>query len=424
MAFADRFQTLAERSPFAALWRMRYYAGGLALQKGLPVALLPLLVMVFGRETYSQYALLFTTVQIYSAVSSVGLPFTIIPMWFRQRDPLRFVSLCYLMIGGLALIFGTVFVTGATIWGGEIVKSFSATEAALWVAGFALLNNFNQASLNVARSEGRQAAFFWACVLGGVVLLLGITAVWGFQRDGLRYLILIQVAAFGAGTLTLLGRRVIAGLGRLEPDWPYKAARLLRFSAPLAANTLVLLLAMSIDKWTALAFFSREQFATYVIDYQAAFAIMFVPAVVALYCGPVFSELVANRDWEGLAREERKARIMVVAGSVFVAVSMYIYAAITNLHLTPGYWVLALTFVFQGLYLVRSNRLMAQMRSAKLLISSIIGVSFFALVLLSAGITRDIYLLYMAYPLYDALLFAIVSIDFGKGQQDATGAGH
>lgn len=406
--------SLAQRTPVAPLWRMRYYAGGLALQKGLPVALLPLLVSVFGRETYGQYVLLFSTVQLYSAISGLGLPLTILPMWFRRADPLRMVSLCYLLLGILALVAGIVFVGGATVWGGDIVRSFSATEAALWVAGFALLNNLNQASLNVARAEGRQSAFFAACALGGVVLLAGTATVWGLQLDGLRYLILIQVSAFGAGTLILLGRRVMAGLGQLEPDWRRQARSLLAFSTPLAANTLVLLLSMSMDKWTALAFFPREQFASYIIDYQAAFAILFVPAVVALHCGSVFSALVARGDWLQLAREERKARYIVIAGSACIAMLMYAYATITDLQLTPGYWALATTFVFQGLYLVRSNRLMAQMRSTKLLVSSLVGVSFFAAILLVAGLSRNIHLLYLAYPIYDAFLFAIVSIEWRK----------
>jgi len=402
-------ETLINRSRFGAIWRMRYYAGGLALQKGLPLILLPLIVAVFGRENYGYYVLIFSGVQIYATTISLGIPLAVVPTWFHRDDPLRFVSLCYALVLGLAAVFGFTTILAAALWNAPVAGTMRAVEAAAWVILFALFYNVNIISMGVVRSQGRQHAFFYASVFGGVVLSLGVAMAYLLGQVGLRSLILVQVAAFGSATLALLGRSVVRDVRFPQRSYWREALPLVRYSIPLGLNTLLLVVSMGIDKWFATAFFPRQDFLTYVINYQAAFAMMFVPAVVSLYVGPIFSELVARKDWQAVRHEERKAMIINIAGSVSVAIGMFAYAWITGLRLTGGYWVFVVTFILQGQYVVQSTQLMAQMRSVWLLMTTLIGMVVFTALLLMAGLTRNLYLLYMAAPIYDGLLLALIS---------------
>ncbi|MFM9829164.1 MAG: hypothetical protein ACKVOB_10550 [Sphingomonas sp.] len=388
---------------------MRYYAVGLALQKGLAIALLPLIVLIFGRETFSNYALLMSTVQLYGTVSGLGVPLAVLPLWFRSPDPLAAVRMMLGIVAMVAALAAALLCLIGVFLGRDVVHGVSAAEAALWIAAVALLYNVNLIAFSVARSQGRQMAFVLANVFGGLVLLVGLFAAYLFQVVSLRALTLAQMAALAACSVPLLGLQIVRARGVISPGFREQATALMRFSVPLMTNSVLLLLAMNVDKWAALAFFTKAEFSSYIIDYQMGFAILFVPAVVALHYGPIFAALVADGNEAALAREERQAQKVVVAGWAVIAVIAYCYALLTGLKLTPGYWVLSLTFLFQGLYLIKSNQLMAQMRSARLFFASMVSLIFFSAILLIAGKLHSLPLLYGAYPLYDALLLALIS---------------
>lgn len=396
-------------SRYQQFWRIRFYVLGLALQKGLPILVAPLVVAAFGRDVFGEYVLVYTVIQIYGNVSALSVPQTVVPIWFRQADPAKFVALCYAMVLGLSAAFGAVAGAILLFAPPHLALSLPIMEACGWIMCFALFYNLNQLAVGIARSEDRQRHFFWATVVGGVVLVAGILAAHRLGFPGLRGLIIAQLLSVAVSTLVLLGPRIFA-VGKIDfATLREQAPPILRFSLPLAGYSLLVLLSMSIDKWMASAWFPRDVFNAYVLEYQFAFAMMFIPTAISLYSGSRVSALVAAGDREGLKIEENRAKGLALLGSSGVAVAMYCYAWATGLPMGPGYWVLALGFIFEGQYVIRSNRLMAEMRSTRLLMITLGSVLLYALLLLAAGLGNSVMLLYASPPLYLGLMLLLIS---------------
>lgn len=396
-------------SRYQQFWRIRYYVLGLALQKGLPILVVPLIVAAFGRDVFGEYVLLYTVVQIYGNVSAVAVPQTVVPVWFRQADPSKFIGLCCALVLGLSAAFGVI--AGAILYlvSPDLTLSVPIAETGGWVICFALFYNLNQLAVGIARSEDRQRHFFWASVLGGVVLVAGILTAQRLGYPGLRGLLIAQMLSVAIATLVLLGRRILIIFKIDVVTLRAQTVPLLRFSLPLAGYSLLVLLSMSIDKWMASAWFPREVFNAYVLEFQFAFAMMFIPTAISLYSGSRVSALVTAGDHAGLKQEERRARGLTLLGSIGVAVMMFCYAWVTGLPLGPGYWILALGFVFEGQYVIRSNRLMAEMRSTRLLMTTLGSVLLYALLLLAAGLSGSVMLLYASPPLYLGMMLLLIS---------------
>jgi O-antigen/teichoic acid export membrane protein len=223
-------------------------------------------------------------------------------------------------------------------------------------------------------------------------------------------LILIQTVSVLVAAIVLFGRQPLA---MLRFDWPtlrHECRPLLRFSLPLGGYTLLVLFSMGLDKWMARIWFPRDIFNTYVIDYQYAFAMVFVPTAINLYNGPRVSAYVARGQWDLLAQEERRAARLAVVGCLAVAVLMYAYAWASGLALSNGYWLLVVGFLFEGLYILRTNRLMAQLRSFRMLFISASGIAVYVILLALAAVSGNRLLLYLAVPAYLGVTLALAQL--------------
>ncbi len=391
------------------LWNMRYYATGLAVQKGLPIAILPLLLMVFGRDVFAIYVLYYATVQIYGTLTGLGLPLAVVPLWHSEGDSFSFIARCFRVVVAAALFAGGAVFAASLFWGEAVIGDIRAPEATLWLTAFALSYNMNLIGLGVARSEGRDLGFLLSSILGGIFLLGGIGVAWFLDFVGPRTLFLIQIMSVVASTLALFGRHAASILSARTGLHRRPLFGLLVQTRPLIANALLLLLAMSIDKWAAKAYFSRDVFNTYVIDYQAAISVFFVPTAIAIYAGPKLAAAFAKRDFAAMGHDMRIARILTLFGSLAIAVAMYIYGWLANLQLTSGYWVLIIGFLIEGQYAIGTNRVMAEQRFGLLFTSVAVGVAIYAALLFVAGTSASVYLLYWASPLYKAAMLAILA---------------
>jgi O-antigen/teichoic acid export membrane protein len=389
------------------LWGMRYYVIGLALQKGLPAAILPLLVAVFGRDVFATYVLFYATVQIYGTLTGLGLPLAIVPLWHASKSRTRFVAQCCKLVVVAAGAVGATLLLASMFWPGPIIGNLGAPETIGWLTVFALLYNLNLISLGVARSEGRDLTFLLSSVLGAVILLGGLALAWVNGWTGTRTLFCLQIASVAGTALALFGRHVRAyavGWG----ETPNLLEGAVAQTRPLVANALLLLLAMSLDKWTAKAFFATDVFQAYVIDYQSAFTVMFVPTAVAINIGPKLSAAYSAGDFDRMDHDVRIARLLTFSGSLTIAVLMYSYSAIAGLHLTTGYWVLASAFLIEGQYAISSNRVMAERRFVRLFTSTAIGVAIFSSILIAAGLMASSELLYLGVPAYEIAMLVLI----------------
>lgn len=393
------------------IWYNRFYILGLVAQKGLPILVIPLMVSVFGRDIYGDYVLLYTVVQVYATLSSLAIPQTIVPMWFHQDEPLRFVGVGVAILSGLAILFGLAMAgLSFTPIGKQALSFLPIPMALVWVVIFSLSYNLNTLAVGVVRVQDRQRHFFWATAIGGIVLLAGIWVAAATGAAALSALVAIQVLATLVAAILLFGKQPLAELAFNLSTVQRHCAPLLRFSLPLAGYSLLVLLSMGLDKWMARLWFSRDIFNTYVIDYQCAFALVFVPTAINLYNGPRISAFVASGEWDSLLQEERKAAQLTIFGCSVIAVLMYCYGWVSGLGLSPGYWVLVAGFMFEGLYILRTNRLMAQLRSFRMLFISATGIVVYIALLALAAVSASRILLYIAVPAYLGLTLLLVHL--------------
>jgi O-antigen/teichoic acid export membrane protein len=384
---------------------VRYFALALVAQKGLPILALPWIVNIFGRGTYADYVLLYTVVQIYANVSVAAVPQAILPLWYRQKDPVGFAANAHAFVAAVSLVLGGLIwllarTAEASGWRSPIGIPLPA--AAIATVCYAYLYNVNQLGLAVARARDRGDRYMWSAVAAGLVLLGGLALAETAGATKLVDLLGVQMVALFAAGVILVDREMLRGSLR-------KAARtelriLMRQSVPMSGYALVVLLVMTIDKWVARISFPSPTFSAYVIDYQSAFTMMFVPVAVNLHNGARISALTAGGDHEGLRREVRSARLVCSVGAIAVAIAMALYASITNLRLTPGYWMLAAGFLLESNYMISSNQVMAQLRAAQLLKTAVGGLALYAAILALAALSHSVTLLYAATPAYFGLM--------------------
>ena len=375
------------------------------MQKGVPILTLPLIVKLFGRNTFGQYVLILTIVQVYAMISSIAVPQAIVPLWFRQADRIQFMQNSLLLLGALAVVVGGAAVLAVPLIEPHISLPLPKFASLAWVLVFALFYNLNQLGIAGARLQGRPARFFAASVAGSVALLIGLGVAKAVGITTLQGLLFIQVVSVAVSGVLLLGRQLIFVPKSGTPSRPAQWAAIIRLSLPLFGYALLVLASQSADKWVARGWFDRDVFNTYVLDYQFAFSIMFIPIAIGLYNGPRISAFVASGDGLNLKSEERRGRWLNISGSVVMALSIYAYAAITNVPLSAGFWVLAAGFLCEGQFVLRSNRLMAELKSSRLFAISAIGVPLLLVLLAIAAASNSVVLLYLSVPSY---LFAMM----------------
>jgi O-antigen/teichoic acid export membrane protein len=155
----------------SGMYRNRFYALGLAMQKGLPVLLIPIILLIFGRAVFSEYALFYGLVQVCGVIVAFGLPQSLVPLWYRQPDSDRFLfTVLVAMTGGWALLLlpgGLLTLVLAAPQFGQI----DALSLVSWLAAFTLIFNLNVVATGVARARGRQRRFFWSVTAGALMLL-------------------------------------------------------------------------------------------------------------------------------------------------------------------------------------------------------------------------------------------------------------
>lgn len=392
-------------------WHNRYFVAGLAAQKGLPIVVLPLLIASFGPAAFADYVLVYTVVQVFANLSSLGVPQAVVPLWFRQADTVGLVGVCLALLCALGLVAAVPLVAVALLWPGAVSAAFplAPTHAVAWVVGFAAVYNLNQLAVAVARASERQRHFFASAFVGSAVLVLGAAMAPMAGRAGLDVLtgldglLLLQVASLTVNTVLLLGTGWGDSLRRGLAQWRALAPTVLRLTIPLVGYTLVVLYVMSVDKWAVRASFAHPVFTTYVLDYQFAFAIMFVPTAIALFFGPRVAALVAASDVAGLELEERRARRLTLFGSAAVALVMALYARLTAVPLSWGYWVLVAGFLCEGQYAICASRLTAQLQSMRLLGIALVGAVVYSMALGLAAWMQNMTVAYLAHPAFLAI---------------------
>lgn len=411
-----RYRHIRRHCKFTVDWRflrsilvLKDYAGGLAIQKGAPVLLLPIFVLYFGKENVAIYGLFYSSALLIAVISGLGIPLAIVPLWhsFEKHDVFIRTATQTALLGSLLiailLLIGAFFGLSEFRFGG-----LSGYTMAALLSLFSLTYNLSQIASAVCRIDNRHGVFLVASVLGAITLAVGAWSPLLVGSGNLQSLIIIQGTALFLPSLLMMGRRLRWIFSRF--DFDAAVARLLaRAAIPLAVNSALVLLSMSVDRWVARIFFPINEFANYIIDFQSAMAVLLVPSAIALYIGPKMAEAFARNEIRSLQREVVLARWLTGIGSIASGVGVYIYGFFTGLGLTSYFWILVIKFSFEGQYLISSSEHMIRGNFWLLVRALICSNIILVLSLLFSGAIESVLLLYASPLIYEISLFAIVT---------------
>lgn len=404
------FQKIIASAMNSPIYRNRYYGMGLSLQKGLPVVLIPVLVFVFGKSTYAQYILFFSVVQVYAALTSVGVPQSVVPLWFRQHRHDEFFASVVFLVLGLGLVFAPLGLAVLRAFAAPKIHDGARDLLAVAIISFALLYNFGALATAAARARDQQRLFFWSIVAGAVALTGVILGAYAAGRTSLYGLIVAQALTYIVSVIVITWKDV-SGLFSFRRSTIFLQTRqVFVASIPVYAYTLTTMYIMVADKWVVKIFFPGHLFFDYVINYQFAFSILFVPTTIVFYLGPRFSQLASLGLHEEIARLEIRARRMALSLSALLSVAICIYGAITGVKVTAYYWLLVAGFLVHGLQMIMSSRFMGYLHFNSMFAVNLISAGVFTTSLILAVFTRQVLFVYVTWILYSGTALALSAL--------------
>jgi O-antigen/teichoic acid export membrane protein len=386
---------ILDNNTIGQIWKMRYYTAALVFQKGVPIIIIPFILTVFSPLEYANYVLLYSAVQIIGTIIGMGVPTAFVSFWRHDKDvnqlaaqSIRFLTVrmfWYFCVSFITLLFFNPIV----------FDHYRAFDLFVITMTFIVIYNVNLIALGFSRSTNREKQYLLASISGAVAIVFGVFLSKYFLSSNLIGLVSIQIFSLLLASLILFGRNIIGVISRITRD-DRSLNTLFRSARPLAVNSLILLVVMNVDKWFAKLFFSGFIFTQYVIDYQAAFAMMFVPAAIGTYLTPRIRSYVLNSDTVELRRDIFSSRILTLVGSVLIAISMYFYARFANLVLSEYYWILICALLIEGQNSITSLQFMVRQRFSNLLFITMFGLIIYGFALAAAGTLQSTTLLYLS----------------------------
>jgi hypothetical protein len=362
-----------------------YYGLGMAVQKGTPFLILPLLLYFYGDHTYASYVLFYTTVQIFGVLCSLAIPSSTVVFWYRRDDKRQFLVTYFLLLSGAFLAAGTLCTFPMYYIYKSSLKSAQPVEMVLLGLAFVGLYNFNQYFVSLYRAMYSSKQFFIAQIIGAAVLLGMViprhpSAT--LSRLILAFLLslLIQDLYLLYGVLPLLKR------GRWR-DFDLTLARsVLQFSLPLIIYNSIALLIYWIDKYMVDLYFDPASFSKFVVTFQFAFAQAMISQLFALYNFPRICQLVAEGNYSTLRTVIRSYNLlMVVLGIAYATAVLVVHAYFHVFRISvSGFIILSVTFLLTNLSATYLNVLYAHAKTAKIVVMQAVA-AFVMLMTLTAG---------------------------------------
>lgn len=390
------------------LIKNRYFALGVAIQKGIPILLIPVIVSLYGPSVYADYILLYTVVQIVAIITGLCLTQAVIPFWYTYRDKEKFLgSLLALMLIIQSIFSAIAFVVLIQInyLKGHLVNSITVTVIALV---YAIIYNMNTFGVNFLRAQSKQLSFLWTTMLGAVLQIILVVLFSKLPGDSFVMFIIANILSVLLQTFTyfLISDNYPVGLFTGKEFLSF-SRKMVSFSAPLSAYVLVALLSLVVDKWMVKAFFQQQVFTQYVIDYQFSFSIALTSIVIGMYNTSRQCELVHNEDWIGVRKNTFEHYWLSLLGSFALGIASFFYALFGGVHLSPGFWLLLLGFTVNNVYAVNSSLLTAMKRSNALAQLAVIGTVVFIVLLFAAAYMNLIIAVYAAQVVYQVIILLL-----------------
>ena len=388
--------------------RHRYFVIGLGLQKGMPLLIIPASISIIGAGAYAQYVLIYTLVQLLGVFGSLSLAQAIFPFWYEHESKESLVgSLLLTMFLVELALFSIIGVALYLLWPYTHLN-LSPAQGLLLILPYAVVYNLNALVLNILRLRLRQLEFLVSTAVTSVALVGFILSLRYVHGSRLFWFTAVNSVALLIQTALYMVNAAV---------WPRKllparqlrtfSHAVLRYSWPLTLYTLGVLLVSSVDKWIVRGVFPAPIFERYVLDIQFSFSLSFLSVVIGMYNNQQLCELVHLRDRAGLRMNLLGNYGLTLAGSIAMAAALYLYARLGGIHLTYGFWVLAVGFTLGNCYNVNSGLLSAQKRSRRLALIGAFSMVVFAVVLSVLFMWKSLVVVYVAYLAYYSTLLGL-----------------
>ena len=395
-----------------------YYGLGMAVQKGTPFLILPVLLYFYGDHTYASYVLFYTTVQIFGVLCSLAIPSSTVVFWYRRDDKRQFLITYFLLLSGAFLAAGALCMPPMYYIYKSSLKGSPPVEMVVLGLAFVGLYNFNQYFVSLYRAMYSSKQFFIAQIIGATVLLgvaIPLQPLAALSRLILAFLLslLVQDLYLLYGVLPLLK-------GSTWRDFDLiLASSVLQFSLPLIIYNSVVLLIYWIDKYMVALYFDPASFSKFVVTFQFAFAQAMLSQLFALYNFPRICELVAKGNYPTLRMVIRTYNLLMlvlgVAYSVAILVA-HIYFHVFHISVS-GFIILSLAFLLSNLSTTYLNVLYAHTKTRKIVVMQAVACLFMLIVLTAGCLWHQIVLCYASHFFVGACVLVL----FGKSAKRISG---
>ena len=375
-----------------------YYGLGMAVQKGTPFLILPLLLYFYGDHTYASYVLFYTTVQIFGVLCSLAIPSSTVVFWYRRDDKRQFLVTYFLLLSGAFLAAGTLCAVPLYYIYKSSLKGAQPVEIVLLGLAFIGLYNFNQYFVSLYRAMYSSKQFFIAQIIGAAVLL-GV-AIPPHPLGPLSRLILAFLLSLLVQDLYLLyGVVPLFKHGTWRDFDPTLASSALQFSLPLILYNSIALLIYWIDKYMVALYFDPFSFSKFVVTFQFAFAQTMISQLFSLYNFPRICQLVAEGNYPALRMVIRTYNLlMLVLGIAYSVIILIAHAYFHVFHISvPGFIILSLALLFANLSTTYLNVLYAHIKTRRVVVMQAIACLIMVMVLTAGCFWHQIVLCYASH---------------------------
>jgi len=375
-----------------------YYGLGMAVQKGTPFLILPVLLHFYGDHTYASYVLFYTTVQIFGVLCSLAIPSSTVVFWYRRDDKRQFLVTYFLLLSGALLAAGTLCAIPLFYIYKSSLKSAQPVEMVLLGLAFVGLYDFNQYFVSLYRAMYSSKQFFVAQIIGAIVLLsvaIPLHPSAPLSRLILAFLssLLIQDLYLMYGVIPLLKH------GTWNDFDPTLASSVLQFSLPLIIYNCTSLLIYWIDKYMIALYFDPISFSKFVVTFQFAFAQTMISQLFALYNFPRICQLVAEGNYPALRMVIRTYNLLMLVLGIAYSVAIFIAHAYFHVfHISvPGFIILSLALLLSNLSTTYLNVLYAHVKTRRVVVMQAIACSIMLMVLTAGCFWHQIVLCYTSH---------------------------
>jgi O-antigen/teichoic acid export membrane protein len=375
-----------------------YYGLGMAVQKGTPFLILPVLLYFYGDHTYASYVLFYTTVQIFGVLCSLAIPSSTVVFWYRRDDKQQFLVTYFLLLSGALLVAGTLCAVPLYYIYKSSIKSAQPVEMVLLGLAFVGLYNFNQYFVSLYRAMYSSKQFFIAQIVGAAVLLGMVIP--RHPSAALSRLILAFLLSLLIQDLYLLyGVIPLLKHGTWRDFDLTLASSVLQFSLPLIIYNSITLLLYWVDKYMVDLYFDPASFSKFVVTFQFAFAQAMISQLFALYNFPRICQLVAEGNYSTLRAVIRTYNLlMLVLGMTYSAAILIAHAYFHIFHISvAGFITLSLAFLLSNLSTTYLNVLYAHARTPRIVLMQAVACGFMLIALTVGCLSHHIALCYASH---------------------------